>query len=140
MIHLTYNPIDTEQLLAAASQRAAGAVVLFLGITREFTGSEQTVSLDYEAYEPMAEKELAALEAEACKRWPLVHCSIVHRLGNVPLTEASVAIVASSPHRPEAFEAARWLIDTLKELVPIWKKEHQTTGESHWVHPGKLEK
>jgi molybdopterin synthase catalytic subunit len=114
-------------------------VVLFLGITRQFTAGRETAELAYEAYHEMAESELAKLEASARERWPLVECVIAHRLGVVPLAEPSVAIAASSPHRQDAFEAARWLIDTLKESVPIWKQERWTTGAAEWVHPDALE-
>ena len=135
MVKLTREPIDTGALLAAASQPEAGAVVLFLGTTREITAGRKTVSLDYEAYDEMAEKQLVGLEAEARRRWPLVECQIVHRLGQVPLAEASVAIVVSTPHRADAFAAGQWLIDTLKRDVPIWKQEHWADGTSEWVHP-----
>jgi molybdopterin synthase catalytic subunit len=135
MIQLTNQPIDANRVLEAAQRPEAGAVVLFLGITREFTGERQTVEIDYEAYETMAEQELAELEATARKRWPLIECAIVHRLGRVPLAEASVAIVASSPHRRDAFAAAQWLIDTLKERVPIWKRERWADGTTEWIHP-----
>jgi molybdopterin synthase catalytic subunit len=135
MIQLTQEPIDTNALLEAAQQPAAGAVVLFLGITREFTGDRQTIDLDYEAYDKMAESELEKLESTARERWPLTECLIVHRLGRVPLSEASVAIVTSAPHRSEAFAAAEWLIDTLKEKVPIWKRERWADGSTEWVHP-----
>jgi molybdopterin synthase catalytic subunit len=135
MVELTREPIDSSLLLAKASRPEAGAVVLFLGTTREMTGGRRTVSLDYEAYDEMAEKQLAELEAEARRRWPLVECLIVHRLGQVPLAEASVAIVVSTPHRSEAFAAGQWLIDSLKRDVPIWKQEHWADGTSEWVHP-----
>lgn len=135
MIQLTHKPIDATKLLEAAQRPEAGAVVLFLGITREFTGERQTVELDYEAYESMAESELEKLESTARERWPLVECAIVHRIGRVPLAEASVAIVASAPHRRDAFAAAQWLIDTLKERVPIWKRERWADGTTQWIHP-----
>ena len=135
MIQLTNQPIDSTALLAKASRPEAGAVVLFLGTTRELTDGRQTVALDYEAYDEMAEKKLAELEAEARRRWPLVECIIVHRLGRVPLAEASVAIVVSTPHRADAFAAGQWLIDSLKHDVPIWKREHWADGTSEWVHP-----
>lgn len=135
MIKLTDNPIDATALLQSAQQPEAGAVVLFLGITRQFTKGQETVSLAYEAYREMAIKELERLEQAARSRWPLVDCSIVHRLGEVPLAEASVAIAVSSPHRADAFDAGRWLIDTLKESVPIWKQERWADGAAAWVHP-----
>lgn len=136
MIQLTHQPIDPAQVLAAVASHTAGAVVLFLGTTREFTAGRQTTSLDYECYPEMATKKLAELEAAARAKWPLVHCAIIHRLGPLGLGEASVAIAVSSPHRQAAFEAGEWLIDTLKQEVPIWKKENWADGTSDWVHPG----
>jgi molybdopterin synthase catalytic subunit len=139
MIQLTTNPIDTAALLTSVRHPNAGAVVLFLGTTRELTASRQTVALDYEAYPEMAERQLAELESEARRRWPVIECSIVHRLGRVPTTEASVAIVVSTPHRADAFAAGQWLIDTLKRDVPIWKREQWADGTTEWVHPGMNE-
>ena len=135
MIELTNQTIDVPDLLERVGSTQAGAVLLFLGTTREFTSGRQTVTLDYEAYDNMARKKLEELERTARERWELVNCGIIHRLGNVPLGEASVAIAVSSPHRAAAFEAGRWLIDTLKEQVPIWKQEHWADGTSEWVHP-----
>lgn len=135
MVELTKDPIDTAQLLQRVQRAEAGAVVLFLGITRQFTSGRETTELRYEAYEEMAQSELARLEAQARSRWSLVECVIVHRLGLVPLAEASVAIAVSSPHRAAAFEAGQWLIDALKETVPIWKQEHWRDGQTQWVHP-----
>jgi molybdopterin synthase catalytic subunit len=136
MISLTQSPIDPSAILAQASSNDAGAVVLFLGTTREFTKGKQTASLDYECYPQMAEAKLAELEAQALEKWPLLHISIVHRLGRLGLGEASIAIAVSSPHRQAAFEAGKWLIDTIKEDVPIWKQENWADGTSEWVHPG----
>jgi len=135
MIALTHQPINTDALLSYASSTQAGAVVLFLGTTREFTRGRQTASLDYECYPEMAERKLAELEAEARQRWPMIECAIVHRLGRVELGEASVAVAVSTPHRADAFAAGQWLIDTLKAVVPIWKKENWADGGSEWVHP-----
>lgn len=136
MIQLTDQPIDTAGLVDAARHPAAGAVLLFLGTTREWTDGRQTVALDYEAYPAMAERRLAELEAEARRRWPVLECVIVHRVGRVPPAEASVAIVVSTPHRADAFAAGQWLIDTLKKDVPIWKREQWADGGAEWVHPG----
>jgi molybdopterin synthase catalytic subunit len=135
MIQITTEPIDAAALVDEARSPAAGAVVLFLGTTRELTGGRRTVTLDYEAYGPMAQRKLAELEAEARRRWPLVECMIVHRVGQVPLAEASVAIVVSTPHRADAFAAGQWLIDTLKQDVPIWKREQWADGTEQWIHP-----
>ncbi len=84
----------------------------------------------------MARQKLIELEAEARRQWPLVDCAIVHRLGHVALGEASVAIAVSAAHRDAAFAAGKWLIDTLKVVVPIWKKENWADGSTEWVHPG----
>ncbi len=136
MFHLTDNPIDVLRLLGQVRSPRAGAVVLFLGTVRDSTEARRTASLQYEAYREMAEKELAELEAEALKRWPLVACAIEHRLGPLAVGEVSVAIAASAPHRQAAFEAGQWLIDSIKQVVPIWKQEIWETGDSDWVHPG----
>jgi molybdopterin synthase catalytic subunit len=136
MISLTNQPIDPQQILSSVASHDAGAVVLFLGTTREFTQGRRTASLDYECYPEMAEKKLAELEAKARNRWPLVGCHIAHRLGHLELGEASIAIAVSSPHRAAAFEAGQWLIDTIKQVVPIWKQENWADGTSQWVHPG----
>jgi molybdopterin synthase catalytic subunit len=136
MISLTPEPIDPQQVLSCVASNDAGAIILFLGTTREFTHGRRTISLDYECYPAMAEKKLAELESQARERWPLTGCLIVHRLGHLELGEASIAIAVSSPHRAAAFEAGQWLIDTIKEVVPIWKQEHWADGTSEWVHPG----
>jgi molybdopterin synthase catalytic subunit len=138
MIQLTDQPIDLAPLVDQARHPSAGAVLLFLGTTREWTKERQTVALDYEAYNDMAERRLAELEAEARTRWPIIECHIVHRTGRVPPAEASVAIVVSTPHRRDAFAAGEWLIDTLKKDVPIWKREQWADGTTEWVHPGTL--
>lgn len=136
MIQLTYDPIDTQQVLAQVTSARAGAVVLFLGTTREFTGGRRTLWLDYECYPDMAREQLTLLEQQAVERWSLEGCAIVHRLGRVDLAEVSVAVAVSSAHRGVAFEAGQWLIDRLKEVVPIWKQEHWADGTTQWVHPG----
>jgi molybdopterin synthase catalytic subunit len=136
MIQITHEPIDNAAVLQHVASNRAGAVVLFLGTTREFTGERRTESLEYECYGDMAQKKLADLESEARERWPIVGCAIVHRVGHLDPGEASVAIAVSSPHRGHAFDAGKWLIDALKEVVPIWKKENWADGTSQWVHPG----
>ena len=136
MIELVRDTINTAAVLAEVQSNQAGAVVLFLGTTREFTGDRQTESLDYDCYPEMAVKELEKLEVQAREKWPLTGCSIVHRLGHLELGEASVAVAVGSPHRQDAFDAGKWLIDTLKEVVPIWKQENWADGTKDWVHPG----
>lgn len=134
--HLTTAPIDSAELIARVSSPAAGAVVLFLGTVRDMTSGRQTLRLYYDCYPEMAERKLAELETEALRRWSLVAVAIVHRLGRLELGEASVGVAVSSAHRDAAFEAGRWLIDTLKEIVPVWKQEHWADGSTEWVHPG----
>lgn len=135
MIALTHDPIDSAAVLEQVQSPLAGAVVLFLGTTRAVTGDRRTASLDYECYPEMAERKLRELEAEARQRWSLCECAIVHRLGHLEIGEASVAVAVSSPHRLAAFEAGQWLIDTLKQVVPIWKCENWADGSTEWVHP-----
>lgn len=134
--HLTVEPIDSAALVARVSSSAAGAVVLFLGTVREMTAGRQTLRLHYDCYPEMAERKLAELEAEAVRRWSLSAAAVVHRLGRLELGEASVAVAVGAAHREAAFEAGRWLIDTLKEVVPVWKQEHWADGTTEWVHPG----
>jgi molybdopterin synthase catalytic subunit len=134
MIQLTYSSIDFAALTESVRSPQSGAVLLFLGTVREMTGPRQTVALDYDAYGPMAEAKLAELEREARSRWPLIEVAIVHRLGHLELGDVSVAIAVSTPHRDAAFEAGRYLIDRLKEIVPIWKKENWADGTTEWVH------
>ena len=139
MILLTDEPIDVEATTRIVQSDQAGAVVTFLGTTREFTRDRQTVRLAYEAHAEMAEHKLQELREVACKRWSLVECAIVHRLGVVELGEASVLVAVSSAHRKAAFEAAEWIMNTLKQEVPIWKQEHWADGTQEWVHPGVAE-
>jgi molybdopterin synthase catalytic subunit len=136
VIELNHDPIDSSKVLESVQSPEAGAVVLFLGTTREFTAGRQTESLDYESYGEMAVRKLEELEQQARQQWSLTEVTIVHRLGHLGIGEASVAIAVSAPHRKDAFTAGQWLIDTLKEIVPIWKKENWADGTSEWVHPG----
>lgn len=135
MQRITHDVLDPAKLLAQVQSPAAGASLLFLGTTREQTGGRATASLTYEAYAEMALAKLAELEATARERWSLIEVAIEHRLGPVAIGEASVAIAVSSAHRAAAFAAGQWLIDTLKEVVPIWKCEHWADGTDEWVHP-----
>ena len=136
MVLLTPNPIDHAALTEQVRSHRAGAVVTFLGTVREFTEGRQTASLDYEAYSEMAEQTMRQVEQEARERWPITECVVVHRTGRLELGDVSVAIAVSCPHRAEAFETCRYLIDRIKELAPIWKRENWAGGQSTWVHPG----
>ena len=135
MIRLTHEPIDYHALTESVRSPHCGAVCLFLGTVRDLTGDQVTEFLDYDAYPPMAEKKLAEIEAEVRNRWPVGNVALVHRLGRLGVGEVSVAVAVSCPHRAQAFDAGRYAIDTLKELVPIWKKENAPDGRGGWVHP-----
>ncbi|GBD36113.1 Molybdopterin synthase catalytic subunit [bacterium HR36] len=135
MTRLQREPIDYSALVETVRARAAGAVVVFLGTVREITGEQVTRALEYEAYAPLAEKSLAAIEAEMRQRWNLTEAVLVHRLGWLEPGEISVAVVVSAPHRHDAFLAARHAIERIKQIVPIWKKEHWADGSSQWIHP-----
>jgi molybdopterin synthase catalytic subunit len=135
MILLTREPIDYHALTESVRRPDCGGVVLFLGTVRDLTGEQVTVALDYEAYPEMAEKKLAQVEQETRARWPVAAMALVHRLGHLDVGEVSVAVAVACPHRAEAFEACRYAIDRLKEIVPIWKKENWADGTTQWVHP-----
>jgi molybdopterin synthase catalytic subunit len=136
MIEITAEPIDHAAVTERVRSPLAGAVCTFLGTVREITGDRRTVALTYEAYPEMAKKKMAELEEEARRRWPVIELALVHRVGHLDLGEVSVVVAVSCPHRQESFEACRWLIDTLKEVVPIWKKEIWADGKEEWAHPG----
>jgi molybdopterin synthase catalytic subunit len=132
MSYLTDDPIDPRALVQRVMRRSDGAYVLFEGVVRDHHEGKAVESIFYDAYRPMAEKEMEtivrALEAEL----PQVAVAVVHRLGHLVVGDSSIAIVAASPHRAEAFAACRTLIDRIKETVPIWKKERGPDGEE-WV-------
>jgi molybdopterin synthase catalytic subunit len=125
---LTREPIDAPTLVAAAKRGEDGAVAIFDGIVRNHSRGRETLYLDYEAYEEMAERQMKELAARARERFAVRHVTIVHRLGRLQIGETSVLIVVASAHRAQAFDACRWLIDTLKQTVPIWKKETFVDG------------
>jgi molybdopterin synthase catalytic subunit/molybdopterin converting factor small subunit len=125
---LTREAIPAEALIAAAKQGSDGAVVIFDGIVRDNTRGRRTLYLDYEAYEEMAAKQIAELAGQAIERFGVRAVMLVHRLGRLQIGETSVLIIVASAHRGAAFEACRWLIDTLKKTVPIWKKETFADG------------
>ena len=135
MVRLTHEPIDYAALTESVRSPHCGAVALFLGTVRDLTGDEVTEFLDYEAYAPMAEKKMAAIEEELRERWTVGEVALVHRLGRLGVGEISVAVAVSAPHRAAAFDACRFAIDSLKLLVPIWKQDNGSDGTTTWVHP-----
>lgn len=135
VVKLTRERIELEPLFDFVSSPQAGAVVTFVGTVRETSHGKKVTSLTYEAYEPMAEKELQRIADEMMQRWQLCKVAIVHRIGELNVGEVAVAIFVSAPHRADAFAAARHAIERIKEIVPIWKREHFVDGTSQWVNP-----
>jgi molybdopterin synthase catalytic subunit len=127
-VFLTRSAIESNKLVQGAKAGEDGAVVVFDGIVRNHTRGRQTLHLDYEAYEEMALKQMNELAAQARERFGVRHVTIAHRLGRLGVGETSVLIVVASAHRGQAYEASRFLIDTLKKTVPIWKKETFVDG------------
>lgn len=159
IIELTDSVIDVNRIVAHVTDPECGAEVLFVGTTRQWTTkksieppvsdtpvstapgsagleSYETSHLVYECYREMAMAQMLQLATLAATHWPIRRLALVHRLGRVDPMEASVAVAVSCPHRSEAFEAAKWLIDRLKHDVPIWKQEHYVQSGPEWIHPG----
>jgi molybdopterin synthase catalytic subunit len=135
VIELTRETINYSQLTEAVRDHSAGAVVLFLGTVREFTQGAQTDWMAYEAYPEMAQRSLQQLIDQAFQNFPITRAAVSHRIGDLQLGDISVAIAVSAPHRAQAFDAGRWMIDTLKDQVPIWKREYYSDGRVEWQHP-----
>jgi len=136
MIEITEQPIDVTAAIQAAQSKGAGAVNVFIGTVRNKTLDKQVKSLDYEAYDPMAKKEIQKIIDKAAEKWPILKAVVIHRKGHLEIGDAAVVIAVSTPHRKASFEACEHIIDTLKQTVPIWKKEIFEGGEE-WVsaHP-----
>lgn len=132
MFRVVDGAIDLAKLVEFVGDRDAGAIATFLGTTRATNRGRSVLRLEYEAYAEMAVSEFEKIAAEAARRWEITKVAIVHRVGIVPLGEASVAIAVSAPHRRESIEACHFCIDSLKHLAPIWKKEHFEGGEV-WI-------
>jgi molybdopterin synthase catalytic subunit len=131
MIRITQKKIDANTLRDFVASPRCGAVVTFEGVVRDHDHGQQVLSVTYEAYVEMAEKEMAKILEMANVQWPGIRLAVEHRVGCLVVGEVSVAVAAASPHRKEAFEAARFVIDRIKELVPIWKKQ-EAEGGSGW--------
>jgi molybdopterin synthase catalytic subunit len=131
---LTDSPIDVAALLLEA-RASDGALCLFVGVVRNENDGRRTTAIEYEAYGPMAELEMDRIAKALAEDFPSVRLRMRHRTGRLEVGEASVAIVAVSPHRSEAFAACRAAIDRIKTTVPIWKKEFHPDGSSEWVDP-----
>ena len=132
MIEIVQHPIDVNAVIQSVQEPEVGGIDVFIGTTRNGTDGKPVRYLEYHAYTPMAIKVMHRIVNEAHLKWDVNKISIVHRLGRLEISEASVVIAVSSAHRKEAFEACRYLIDTLKKDAPIWKKEFFEDGEV-WV-------
>ena len=132
MSHLTDAPIDSDALVKRVMRPSDGACVVFEGVVRNHHEGKKVESIFYDAYRPMAEKEITKILDDIITRFPEVRVEVIHRLGTLRVGEASIVIACSAPHRGEAFDACRTVIDRFKQTVPIWKKERGPSGEE-WV-------
>jgi molybdopterin synthase catalytic subunit len=136
---ITRSRIDPGKVLVSVQDRSAGGTVIFLGTIRNRSGGRDVKGLEYEVYREMAEKKMLEIERRVRKKWPVRKMTMVHRYGRLKVGEVSVAVAVSSEHRAEAFEAARYAIDAIKRLLPLWKREMLTGGETSWVKGEPIE-
>jgi len=130
---IVHDPIRNEDVLAHVGADEDGAAVLFLGIVRDHADGRPVTGMTYESYEEMAEPVLREIALEAAQRIGSDRVAVVHRVGDLRIGEVSVAIAVSSPHRAEAFDASRYVIEEIKKRLPVWKKEHYADGAPEWV-------
>ena len=129
---ITEHPITVQSVIDKVIRRNAGAVTTFIGTVREMTAGKKTLFLTYEAYIPMAVKKLEQIGKEVMERWEDIDIAISHRIGKLEISDVAVVIAVSTPHRKDAYEANQFAIERIKEIVPIWKKEHWENGEA-WI-------
>ncbi|CEE00208.1 molybdenum cofactor biosynthesis protein MoaE [Caldifermentibacillus hisashii] len=132
LFEITSEPIKVDQLIKKVESRNAGAMTTFIGTVREWTKGKRTLYLEYQAYIPMAEKMLKTIGDEIQRKWPDTKIAITHRIGRLDISDIAVCIAVSSPHRKAAYEANEYAIERIKQIVPIWKKEHWENGET-WI-------
>jgi molybdopterin synthase catalytic subunit len=132
MYRISKEPINIQEVIDKVVQREAGAITTFIGTVRELTKGKKTLYLEYEAYEAMAVKKLEQIGTEIEQRWEGSLVAMTHRVGRLDITDVAVVIAVSTPHRADAYEANRYAIERIKEIVPIWKKEHWEDGEA-WM-------
>ena len=132
MILITDEPLDPEATTSLVTRSSNGAVVTFLGVTRDTTADRRVLHLEYEAYRPMADKKLAEIAREVSAEWPVEDVAIAHRVGRLEIGDVSLVVAVASPHRRDAFAASQYVVDRIKQTVPIWKKEFFEGGEV-WV-------
>jgi molybdopterin synthase catalytic subunit len=132
MVELTDREIDVAAVIRSVQDQFAGGIDVFIGTTRCRSNDREVVALEYQAYPPMAVRVINQLVDAACRKWSVRKISVMHRTGRLNVGEASIVIAVSAAHRREAFEACRFMIDSIKESVPIWKKEFSRDGEV-WI-------
>src|SRR5207248_5373710 len=132
IIQITREPLDRNALIASVAHASAGGIVTFEGVVRDTARGKQVRCLEYDVYPEMAEQQIRTIIAEAERRWGVERVALAHRFGRLEIGEASVIIMVAAPHRAAAFDACRYIIDTLKTTVPIWKKEVASNGEE-WI-------
>ncbi len=132
LIQITREPLDRNALVAAVAHPRVGGIVIFEGVVRDNARGKQVRYLEYDVYPEMAIQQIRTIIAEAERRWSVDCVVVAHRIGRLEIGEASVIVIVATPHRAEAFDACRYIIDTLKTQVPIWKKEVAIDGEE-WV-------
>ena len=135
MSFLRTEPLDVTRLVAQVSSPERGGVSCFVGLVRNHHGGKAVERLEYSAYAPMAEQECATIVAETGERWPGARVALEHRIGQLGIGDAAVAIAVAAPHRDEAFAACRHVIESVKRRVPIWKREFYADGTVGWVDP-----
>src|SRR6267154_3259207 len=135
MTHVTRDVLSLDRLIAEVAAPTFGGTCLFLGTVRNGPGEQGVTAIEYSAYEEMVEAEFGRLLTDARARWPDARIAVRHRLGTIPVGEASIAIAAAAPHRAQAFEACRYVIEEVKRRVPVWKKELRVDGSEIWVDP-----
>ena len=135
MPYLTRDPLSVERLVAEVSAPERGGTCVFLGTVRNGPEEQGVTAIEYSAYEAMVEAEFGRLLGDAGGRWPQARIAVRHRLGTIPSGEASIAVAVAAPHRAEAFEACRFVIEEVKRRIPVWKKELRVDGTETWVDP-----
>lgn len=132
MIKISDKPIDIQACIDAVQSERAGAIDVFIGTVRNHNNAKEVVRLEFETYDVMAVKKMEELASQAYDRWDIEKIVMIHRKGVLQIGDVAVVIAVSTPHRVASFEACQWLIDTLKTVVPIWKKEIYESGEE-WL-------
>ncbi len=135
MTYFTREPLSLERLVAEVSSPACGGTCVFLGTVRNGPAEGSVTAIEYSAYETMVEAEFGRLLDDARGRWPDARIAVRHRLGAIPVGDASIAIAAAAPHRAQAFDACRFVIEEVKRRIPVWKKELRVDGSEVWVDP-----